>query len=54
MTAWWFRSSILQGTILVFLPDVPLHARIGLVDIFGDRRFDVLWIEDLVHEDIPV
>jgi hypothetical protein len=54
MTTRGFWFSILQGTILVFLPDVPLHARIGLVDVFGDRRFDVLGIEDLVHEGISV
>lgn len=40
--------------MLVFLPNEPLHARIGLVDICRDWWFDILGVVDLVHDGISV
>lgn len=40
--------------MLVLLPNKPFHARIGLVDICRDWRFDVLGVVDLVHDGISV
>ena len=49
-----FGLAVLQGPVLVFLPDELFHARILFVDIGGHRRLDVLRIEDLVHDRITV
>lgn len=54
MATWGLGFAVLQGSVLVFLPDELFHARILFVDIGGHRRLDVLRVEDLVHERIAV
>lgn len=54
MTTGRFRLPVFQGSILVFLADEAFHARVGLVDIGGDGRLDVLRVVDLVHDGVAV
>lgn len=54
MTTRGFGLSVLERSVLVFLPDVSFHARVGLVDIGRDGRLNILGVEDFVHDVIAM
>lgn len=50
----WFRLSINQALLLIFLSNEPFHGGVDFINIEGNWRFYVFWIVHLIDEVIAV